>query len=750
MGILADRDGKPPHVRFRRYNLLYGFNGSGKSTLSRIFASLQAGTRDPRLPEGCTFEIELDDKTILSCPNKLVGLEHRVLTFNTDFIEQNLQWSNARANPVFYIGKEQAKLADELAANRVRLPASTTRMIHAADAIKSADRALIIFRRERARQISDRLRLRNRKYEAPALKDDYAQTSFDENSLLDEIALESFTTTCRQEDPPAKVDEFVLGLDTAFDVLLAARNVCGIAPSSTILTELQDHPEMLVWVMQGHEYHAAHSLKECLFCTNPLSTERMQSIKSALDGGIDKVIATIDSRLDDIESLSLTLEVEAPPAATSLSKAHAQAYKSALTAYIAANVELKHSVEITSKLLNAKRKAPGVIPDVSAHPDKREAERMVATLHDAVNALNVVIRAHNKDVDDFTRIQDDARLAIRKHYLAEGFAEYKALQEAHEAANAESKAADAADAELRTRIQEVESQIREHRPAADAINKLLHSYLGHPELTIAAVESGYEIQRNRKRISGLPSEGEKTAIALCYFLSMLESERRKTGDLIVVVDDPISSLNSRSLNFACNIIISRLSEAAQLFILTHNQNCFNEFRKPWKKKSNPDDGKEPSAALLFLDVSMPKGAKTRTSKIIDLPKLLREYDSEYHYLFHHMLKFADTQGEYDHAYMMPNVLRRVLEVFLAFRCPGSAPLTSKIDQLCRANAALDRDRLIALERLTQVKSHSDNVEDLIAFSSMTLEETMDATKALLTLIETVDAAHLAGLRRICA
>ena len=80
--------------------------------------------------------------------------------------------------------------------------------------------------------------------------------------MLDEIALESFTTTCRQEDPPAKVDEFVLGLDTAFDVLLAARNVCGIAPSSTILTELQDHPEMLVWVMQGHEYHAAHSLKE--------------------------------------------------------------------------------------------------------------------------------------------------------------------------------------------------------------------------------------------------------------------------------------------------------------------------------------------------------------------------------------------------------------------------------------------------------------------------------------------------------
>jgi wobble nucleotide-excising tRNase len=230
---------------------------------------------------------------------------------------------------------------------------------------------------------------------------------------------------------------------------------------------------------------------------------------------------------------------------------------------------------------------------------------------------------------------------------------------------------------------------------------------------------------------------------------MLESEGRKTKELIIVIDDPISSLDSRSLNFACSLIISRLSESAQIFVLTHNQNCLNEFRKPWKSKARAEGDKEPTAALLFLDVSMPVGSQ-RISNIIELPRLLREYDSEYHYLCHHVLQFAAAQAEYDYAYMMPNVLRRVLELFLAFRCPGSSGLPSKIAQLCKAHSALDYDRIIALERLSQMESHSDNLDDLISFSSMTIEETKDATNALLTLMQKVDPEHLKGLRRICS
>jgi wobble nucleotide-excising tRNase len=106
--------------------------------------------------------------------------------------------------------------------------------------------------------------------------------------------------------------------------------------------------------------------------------------------------------------------------------------------------------------------------------------------------------------------------------------------------------------------------------------------LGHKELSILSVEEGYVIRRRGRPIEGSPSEGEKTAIALCYFLSSLEAEGRSIRDRIVIIDDPISSLDSRALNYACSLILSRLANAAQMFVLTHNQNCMNEFKKAQK------------------------------------------------------------------------------------------------------------------------------------------------------------------------
>jgi hypothetical protein len=83
-----------------------------------------------------------------------------------------------------------------------------------------------------------------------------------------------------------------------------------------------------------------------------------------------------------------------------------------------------------------------------------------------------------------------------------------------------------------------------------------------------------------------------------------------------------------------------------------------------------------------------------------MSKLLREYDSEHHFLFSHVLRFSEKPDEYDdHGYMIPNVMRRVLDVFLAFKCPGGGGLPGQLDKLCTDYPELDRERLAALERL---------------------------------------------------
>ncbi|WP_324262716.1 AAA family ATPase [Altererythrobacter sp. H2] len=304
-------------------------------------------------------------------------------------------------------------------------------------------------------------------------------------------------------------------------------------------------------------------------------------------------------------------------------------------------------------------------------------------------------------VTDFAKRKDTAETLIRRHFIADCRVDYaktaKDLEHATAALNRESDAVTA----FREAARELRQRIRTHGPAAEVINNLIAAYLGHGELTINPVDGGYELQRHGTPISGVPSEGEKTAIAISYFLSSIEADNRKLKDVIVVVDDPVSSLDTKALNFACSLVRTRLEKAAQVFILTHNLQCMNEFRKAWKGKVRPAEGKVQTATFLFIDVAIPEGQRRRSSTIIEMSRLLREYDSEYHFLFSHVLRFVNEPDAYDdHGYMIPNVIRRVLDVFLAFKCPGGGGLPSQLDKLVSDYPALDRERLAGLERLT--------------------------------------------------
>ena len=375
------------------------------------------------------------------------------------------------------------------------------------------------------------------------------------------------------------------------------------------------------------------------------------------------------------------------------------------------------------------------------------AERLASGLA----TINEAIAAHNQSIADFAKHKDAAETSIRRHFVIDCRDDFAKAAADLAKASDELKAETDGAIVLRDKARDLRRRIRTHGPAASVINKLIAAYLGHGELTIDPVDEGYELQRHGRPITGVPSEGEKTAIAIAYFLSSIEADNRKLKDVIVVVDDPVSSLDTKALNFACSLVRTRLDKAAQVFVLTHNLQCMNEFRKAWKGKAKPREGVEPTATFLFIDVTIAEGQERRTSTIKEMSKLLREYDSEYHFLFSHVFRFVTRpDADDDHGYMIPNLIRRVLDVFLAFKCPGGGGLPSQLEKLCKDYPSLDRERLTALERLTQVESHSDNVDDLLSFSTMTLEETREAANTLFVMMEEVDPKHLVRLKSLCS
>jgi hypothetical protein len=50
----------------------------------------------------------------------------------------------------------------------------------------------------------------------------------------------------------------------------------------------------------------------------------------------------------------------------------------------------------------------------------------------------------------------------------------------------------------------------------------------------------------------------------------------------------------------------------------------------------------------------------------------------------------------------------------------------------------------------QLESHADNLDDLVSFSSMTIEETKAAADALLKVMEALDKGHHDRLCSICS
>jgi wobble nucleotide-excising tRNase len=752
VGILADKRPNDPGADFLKMNLIYGFNGSGKSTLSRLFTSLQQGCRHTQLPEDCTFEIEFDGDTIYSGPDNLQGVEERVCVFNTDFVAENLQWEKGTASSIFYLSHEQADLVAQLRDFENMLPAKQVAFEGALRTEKAAKKNFSTYCTERAKTVHSARHLGTRKYEAPKLKNDYISEKFDTSSILAPEELLALQEVVTRTAPPSPLAAIKLDYSEIRRVIGLAIKLAGAALGATVLKELSEHPKMVPWVKDGQDYHVGYGLQTCLFCKGEFTDARKEQLAAALDDKLSQLMKDIaDTKriAEDLRSIP-ALNKQALPKATELEPSCRAKYPARLKLFENAAALARGLLEEASVAMSKRLRQPTHVA-IHSLPPMSEVESIVNTLEAALEGVNNLFAEHNEVVENFTKRQSEASLEILRHFLADGQAAFTSAKVMADDAAAwlDQAAADVQATEQK--IIKFKAELRAHGPAAQKICKLVHDYLGHKELTIVATDQGYSLHRNGRPVKGPPSEGEKTAIALCYFLSTLEAEGRALKDLVVVIDDPISSLDTKAMNYACALVLKKLEKVGQLIVLTHNHHCMNEFKKAWKARAYPRNHETlPTARLLYVDVQLPENSATRSARIVEMSHLLREYDSEYHFLCQKIFEF-EAAG-YDHSpnlLLMPNAMRRVMEIFLAFKVPGTAPIKDRLKTLADRHPELDPVRIAALERLSQVESHSDNLDDLVGHSPMIVEEVRQTSSALLELMAMTDEPHTTAIRKQC-
>lgn len=752
LGVFHDFSAPTDLQAFRRYNLIYGFNGSGKTILSRVFGSIEKGALRAEIPDGGVFEVELSNGTVIKSSGALDELKGRLLVFNEDFIEEKIRWKEGTAESVFYIGK-QAELSKVLKDKEDDIGKLSGKKSLAEIEHRLKERAFGEHKRDAARLIAEQLIL-GRLYDATNLAEDYAKRSDVDYSVISEVEQKDLRFVISQDAPLDKRDLLDETQPELSSLIRKVQKILETSLGRIALEDLSTHETMLKWIKEGLEYHREHKLSSCLFCGSGFRDDRLNALARAIDEKFDQLTRDIsENKTNAIELRELLADLERKiPSTNDISK-------NIQSRFVTGVHKLKGLIEVGMEtiktleaLLEKKLSVPNILVDAENLMSENVAREWDTEIRKQLDVINDLIKEHNTAHDEFKEEQEKARTKLKAHFLADGKNKYLELEADAAAAKATLDSLEAEHRKLVGEAEELKTSMRQHGPAAEKINQMIHNYLGHKELEITPLEDGYQLRRNNISVTGSLSEGEKTAIALCYFLSTIEADGRKLKDLIVVVDDPVSSLDTRALNYAFNMIKSALDSACQLIVLTHNLNFMNEAKKWLKNKTEKEVGEAKAVAtLFFIETTQDTGTGTRSSSIKVMPKLILQYESEYHYLFSLILKFSHSScGDNGHLYVMPNILRKVLEIFLAFKRPGSEGLSNKLENVAKEEPELDFSRLRALDRLVQVESHADSLDDLVTFSSMTFEETKAAADALLKLIETCDGKHYTRMCSLCS
>lgn len=536
---------------FRRRTLVYGFNGSGKTTLSRVFRSLEAGQLHRKLPAEGRFEIELSDDTRITHAQNLERLKGKLLTFSTDFVEENIQWSENKAKPVFYIGRHQAELAGTLAEANEKLAELEMEEQRTRLELGHWDGVLADFKRDVARNIAEELTL-GRLYNASHLAADFAQASYDDRLILEDNERQKLRSITLQDEPLPKRKPLPTSSIEVADHIERVRKILTETIGSIAIEELAAHPVMAKWVKEGLEYHREHELENCLFCGNELTKSRKEALAEIVGERFNKLV-------EDIHELNSWCQTylsrvgqlrEAIPSRNDISKELQEFFEECAlqlsSKLFRAEMVLKHAM----RLIEQKANAPNLPIEDLQMPTANELHLETESLREAHRKLSEMIEKHNASHDDFTSLQAEARQRLKSHFLAENQDRYRQLNGKNVQISAKLSQLEQQIAAQRTLLSDLDHKLRQHGAAAQKINKLVSNYLGHCELEIAAVDDGYELRRNGQVVTGALSEGEKTAIAFCYFLSTTEADGRRPQDLIIVVDDPISSLDTKAMHYA--------------------------------------------------------------------------------------------------------------------------------------------------------------------------------------------------------
>ncbi len=716
---------------FKRFNLIYGWNGSGKTTLSNIFRAIE---KKQSITDG-EFEVIVDGRRIKSAFLSTESSLPQTKVFNRDFVAENVFTSHGSVSPIFFLGEASVEKQKQIEIKKGQYAAKQIELASKQQVRITSESQFDSYCIDQARIVRELLRSSGQNpynnYDKRNFKSKCESLVNEEGSKYLPSDEEKERLKKKKEATPKERLDFKLIPFLDLQALKkGVENLISQTIVSQVIESLKKDPDLAGWIRDGITIHKARTTTDCLFCDQPLPSQRLHRLEGHFNDDYKKFLTIIDQRI-----LELQAEI-------SMAEAFIFPDKAKLYEHLSAEYEQgckKAKEQISSYIAFLRNASETLHTKRSRIFESISYTISVPSIDTAIfDGVKGVIARHNQETDNFHQSILEAREKLEECLVAEAMPIFLSKKTESYAAMYEEEEQKRSIQELHNEILNLEKEIIEYRKPADELNEELCSYLGRSELRFQIKDTGYQIIRYDQIADGL-SEGEKTAIAFLYFLKTLKDKDFNLKDGIVVVDDPVSSLDANSLYHAFGFMKERTKESGQIFILTHNFSFFRQVKNwfnhlPNQKKK--DISKRP-AYFFMIECKAENGRACSFLTILD--PLLYSYESEYHYIFsliYKASKMASPTKFLDQFYHLPNIARRQLESFLAFRRPkDSGDLDKQLEQVAFNTAK--KTRIIRFLHTHSHHIHFDGPEHDISI----LSETPQVLSDLLELIESEDKKH---------
>ncbi len=699
-------------LEFKKTNILYGRNYSGKTTLSRILRAMETGIISDKYenPECCISVVDNDDVTQVdfSSHNKTIRV------FNEDFIKHNLRFINnpdENVQPFAILGgdnnviEEDIKvLKDKLGTNEEDKETAFFKDLKSLQTIfKTAESTHQTAENTLASQLSEKAigNPNGIKYNSEKFGDQNYTNAKLKREILD-VKKEEFSPI---SDEDKVLAEKILLEQAKDDILELKELILTFEDFSNKGKELAEKPiaqsdkiEYLVkdavlnrWVKDGRNLHK-DKLDTCAFCNNEIKEPRWSELDKHFDEESNKLEKEITGLITEIENESKTFDTIEIVKKDEFYSKYNNDFDLVKEAFDSAIKDYQNSLTLLITELE-KRKNDIINAQIFETPDNVKSQ-----VDTAVEKIEGLRAKSNEYTEKLSKDQEKAKKNLRLREIYDFIATIKYDEQVTNISALSTKLSEEKNKrdEKQIEIDDVLSQIttkqrklKDESKGADKVNELLNNYFGHSFLSLKAIEfededTGskqyrFEIHRENKKAYHL-SEGENSLIAFCYFMAKLQDIETKGKKPIIWIDDPISSLDSNHIFFIYTLINTQIygeEDFEQLFISTHNLN-FLKYLKRLPNAHNDDRKSERTKLYRYLVIE--RNDKKSTIKI--MPNYLKDYVSEFNYLFSQIYKCSTMENVDDSSYTafynFGNNARKFLELFLYYKYPDS---TNPMDKM---------------------------------------------------------------------